>query len=57
MAKEKTEDGDFRTVQNILRLLAEIWNDLSFEDIQTVFRRWQILLNRAMENGREHCFE
>jgi hypothetical protein len=55
MAKEKMKDRDFRTVQDILRYLAELWNDLPFEDVQSVFREWQIRLNWLMENGGE-CY-
>jgi hypothetical protein len=42
MTKEKMKDREFRTIQDILRHLTEIWNDLTFEDIQSVFREWQI---------------
>jgi hypothetical protein len=54
MAKGKMKDREFRTVQDILCRLPETWNDLTFEDIQSVFRDWQIRLNWVMENGAEH---
>jgi hypothetical protein len=57
MAKEKMKDRKFRTIQDSLRCLTEIWNDLTFEDVQSVFREWQIRLNLVMENGGEYCFE
>jgi hypothetical protein len=57
MAKEKMKDRKFRTVQDILRRLTEIWNDLPFEDVQSVFREWQIHLNWVMGNVGEYYFE
>jgi hypothetical protein len=54
MAKEQIKDRECRTVQDILRCLTEICNDLTFEDVQFVFREWQIRLNWVMENGREN---
>jgi hypothetical protein len=51
MAKKEMKDRGFRTVQDILRRLAEIWNDLAFEDVQSVFREWQTRPNWVMENG------
>jgi hypothetical protein len=51
------KDREFCTVQDILRSLAEIRNDLTFEDIQFVFRDWQIRFNWVTENGGEYYFE
>jgi hypothetical protein len=45
MAKEKMKDREFRTIQDILRRLTETWSDLTFEDIQSVFREWNIRRN------------
>jgi hypothetical protein len=57
MAKEKMKHREFRTIQDIIRRLTEIWNDLTFEDVQSVFRTWQIRLNWVTENSRKHYFE
>jgi hypothetical protein len=57
MAKEKMKDCEFRTVQDILRGLLEIWNDLIFEDAQSVFRKSHIRLNWVIKNSGEYCFE
>jgi hypothetical protein len=57
MAKEKMKGRRFRTVQDILRRLTEIWNNLTFKDVQSVFHEWQIRLNWVMENGREYYSE
>jgi hypothetical protein len=45
MAKEKMKDREFRIIQDILGCLTEVWNDLTFKDVQSVFREWQVRLN------------
>jgi hypothetical protein len=35
----------------------EIWNSLTFEDVQSVFLEWQIHLNWIIENGGEYYSE
>jgi hypothetical protein len=57
MAEGKMMDREFHTVQNIFGRLTEIWNDLTFEDIQSVFIEWQIHLNWVIENGGEYYSE
>jgi hypothetical protein len=57
MAKKQMKDREFCTVQDILRRLTEIWNDLTFEDVQSMFCEPQIRLNLVMKNGGEHHFE
>jgi hypothetical protein len=51
------KDRELRTIQDILRRLTEIWNDLTFEEVQSVFREWQIRLEWVLENGGECYFE
>jgi hypothetical protein len=55
--EEKMKDREFSTVQDILHRLTNIWNNLTFEDVQSAFREWQIRLNWVMENGGEYYFE
>jgi hypothetical protein len=57
MANGKMRDPDFHTVRGILGCLTEIWNGLTFEDVQSVFLEWQIRLNRVIENGGEYHSE
>jgi hypothetical protein len=45
LAKGKMRDREFHTVQDILGRLTEIWNGLTFEDVQSVFLEWQTSLN------------
>jgi hypothetical protein len=44
-------------VHDSLDRLTEIWNDLPFEDVQHVFREWQIRINWVIENGGEYSFK
>jgi hypothetical protein len=57
MAKGTMRDGEFQTVQDILGRFAEIWNDLTFEDVQSMFLEWQIRLKWIIENGGEYYSE
>jgi hypothetical protein len=57
MTKEKMKDREFRTLHGILRHLTEIGNNPAFENVQSVFREWQIRLNWTMENVGEYHFE
>jgi hypothetical protein len=54
MAKGKMKDREFHTLQDIFGLLAQIWNDLTFESL---FIESQICLNSATENGGEYDSE
>jgi hypothetical protein len=38
----KVKDREFHTVQDLRGRLTEIWNDLTFEDVQSVFLEWKI---------------
>jgi hypothetical protein len=40
MLKEKMKDGVFQSEQYILAAITRSWNELTFEDIQRVFRNW-----------------
>jgi hypothetical protein len=57
MAKGKMRDRGFHTVQVILSRLTEIWNSLTFEDVQSMFLEWKIRVNWDIENGGEYYSE
>jgi transposase len=57
MAKEKMKDREFHAVQEIRRGLTEICNDLTFQDVQSVFLKWKIRSNWAIENCGEYYSE
>jgi hypothetical protein len=57
MPKGKMKDREFHTVQDLRRRLTEIWNDLTFEDIQSMFLEREIRLNWIIENGGDYYSE
>jgi histone-lysine N-methyltransferase SETMAR len=57
MAKEKMKDREFHAVQDIHRRVTEVWNELTFEDVQSVFLEWKIRLSWVIENGGEYYSE
>jgi hypothetical protein len=57
MAKGRMNDREFHTVQNIRSCLTEIWNGLTFEDVQSVFLEWKMRSNWVIENGGEYYSE
>jgi hypothetical protein len=57
MAKGKMKNREFHTIQDLRRRLTEIWNDLTFEDVQSVFLEWKIQLTWVTENGGEYSSE
>jgi hypothetical protein len=57
IAKGKMKDREFHAVQDIRRRLTEIWNDLTFEDVQSVFLEWKIRVNWVIGNAGEYYSE
>jgi hypothetical protein len=57
MAKGKMKDREFHAVQDIRRHSTEIWNDLTCEEVQSVFLEWKIRLKWVSENGGEYYSE
>jgi histone-lysine N-methyltransferase SETMAR len=57
MAKGKMKEWEFHAVQDIRRRLTEIWNDITFEDVRSVFLEWKIRLNWVIENAEEYYSE
>jgi hypothetical protein len=57
MAKGKKKDREFHTVQDLPRGLTEIWNDLTCEEVQSVFIEWKIRVTWVIENGGEYSSE
>jgi hypothetical protein len=57
MGKGTMRDREFHAVQVILGRVTEVWNGLTFEDVQRACFEWQIRLNWVVENGGEHYSE
>jgi histone-lysine N-methyltransferase SETMAR len=54
MAKGKMNDWEFHTGQDCSPPLTEIWNDIPFGDVQSVFLEWKIRLTWVIENDGEY---
>jgi hypothetical protein len=54
MVKEKVKDRVFRIEQHILEAITQSWNELTFEDIQRVFRNWTERLIWIIVNSGEY---
>jgi hypothetical protein len=54
MAKEKINDRELHSAQEIFSHLSDPWNDLTFEDIQRVFLEWMDRLIWVIVNDGEH---
>jgi hypothetical protein len=57
VAKGEMNDQKSHTVGDIRRRLTEIWNDLTFKDVQSVFLEWKIKLHWVIGNGAAYYSE
>jgi hypothetical protein len=55
--KQILRDREFPSSDKIEDAIAQAWNDLAFDDIQSVFRDWTRRLAWVAENDREHIRE
>jgi uncharacterized protein YukE len=56
MLKEILKDREFVSSEEI-EAIADVWNGLTFDDVQGVFRNWMSRLTEVIENGGEHIPE
>jgi hypothetical protein len=54
MLKYKIKDQEFQSQQAILRARAQMWNDLTFADVQRVFQEWMEHLTWVIGNNGEY---
>jgi hypothetical protein len=52
--KEKLRDHQFRAAQSLHQAIADLWDDLTFKDIQAVFLEWMNRLSWVIENKRDY---
>jgi hypothetical protein len=52
--RQKIEDLEFRSVQDIVRSFSDAWSDLTLEDIQSVLLKWLDRLTRIIEADGEY---
>jgi hypothetical protein len=48
------QDIEFNFTEQILSIVAKFWDDLTFEDVQHVFREWIQHLEWVIANGGEY---
>jgi hypothetical protein len=52
--KHKMKDQEFESQQGILKAIAKIWTDLTFEDVQRVFQEWMERVTWVIGNNGEY---
>jgi hypothetical protein len=52
--KEKFKDRPLRGVQSLHQAIADLWDELTFEDVQAVFLEWMNRLSWVIENKGGH---
>jgi hypothetical protein len=57
MLKRIPRDGKFSSSDEIEDAIAQVWNDLTFDDIQSVFWDWIRRLAWAAKNDEEYIRE
>jgi hypothetical protein len=54
MRKQKMKDREFQSQQAIFSAVPNMWNDLTFADVQRVFQEWREHLTWVIGNNGEY---
>jgi hypothetical protein len=57
MLKEILKDREFHSHDEIEEAITIAWNDITFDEVQSVFHNWMNRLRWVIENGREYITE
>jgi histone-lysine N-methyltransferase SETMAR len=57
MLKGILKDREFHSHDKIKETIPMAWNDLTFDEVQSVFHNWINRLRWVIENGREYIIE
>jgi hypothetical protein len=57
MLKGILKDQEFHSSNEIEETMTNVWDDLTFDDVQGIFQNWKSRLVSVIENGREHAHE
>jgi hypothetical protein len=57
MLQQILRDREISSSDEIEDAIAQVWNDLTFDDVQGVFRDWIQCLARVAENDGEYISE
>jgi hypothetical protein len=52
--KEKLKERQLRGVQSLHQAIPDLWDELTFEDVQAVFLEWMNRLSWDIERKREY---
>jgi hypothetical protein len=51
------KDREFSSNEQVEDAITQVWNDLSFEDVQSVFQNWMSRLACVIDTGGEQTRE
>jgi hypothetical protein len=57
MLKQNLSDRELSSTDEIEDAIAQVWNDLTFDDVQSVFRDWMQRLAWVAESDGEYISE
>jgi hypothetical protein len=57
MLKGILKDREFHSYDEIEDVITMAWNDLTFDEVQSVFHNWMNRLRWVIENGGEYITE
>jgi histone-lysine N-methyltransferase SETMAR len=57
LLKRIFKDREFSSSEQVEEAITPVWNDLSFEDVPSVFQNWVSRLACVIETGEEYLYE
>jgi hypothetical protein len=57
MLKEVLKGREFSSSNQIEEVIAKMWDELTFDEVQSVFHNWMSRLAWVLENGGEYIIE
>jgi histone-lysine N-methyltransferase SETMAR len=54
LLKEKLKDRELQGISSLHRSITELWDAVTFEEVQAVFREWMKRLSWVIRNGGEY---
>jgi hypothetical protein len=57
MFKEVSKDHELNSGNEIEEVITKVWDELTFDEVQTVFHDWMSRLAWVVENGGRYIIE
>jgi hypothetical protein len=57
LMKHSLKDREIRAVQGLISALTNLWDDITFEDVQVVFLDWMELISSVINNNGWYYIE